>query len=345
MTVFPHPPARSVIRGVPRAALHVLLVLGLLMAALGYGAASAAPSATITVTTTADTLDAAAGNCAAITIAGLPGPDGVTSLREAVCAANNSPGSTITFGVNGTFTLTRTGVNEDAAATGDLDLLSNVTITGKGATNTIIDGNNSDRIFDIDPLQGSNAVVSISGVTIQHGSVNPAAINLGGGVATGGSSTVTISNSTITANQSVSGTGGGLEAFGALTLTNVTVSNNIADAQGGGIRATGNTTISGSTITGNSSEVGGGLWLGSASGISMSVTESTISGNHAVDRPGGLGAASEDGGGLYIDTDGSVTIQRSTISGNDASRNGGGIYFRDNPSGSVGSLGLTNNTI
>src|SRR4051794_24155061 len=53
-------------------------------------AAAAAPSAAISVTTTGDTLDAAGGNCAAILLGSLPGPDGVTSLREAVCAANNN---------------------------------------------------------------------------------------------------------------------------------------------------------------------------------------------------------------------------------------------------------------
>src|SRR5689334_5476185 len=267
MIRLPKRPARPVVR-------PLFLVLTLLVSLLGLSASRAAPSATITVTTTGDTLDAAAGNCAAITVASLPGLDGVTSLREAICAANNTAGTdTITFGVNGTFTLTRTGVNEDGNSTGDLDLLSNITITGNGAGNTIIDGNNSDRVLDIDPLQGSGAVVSISGVTIQHGRVDPAAINLGAGVATGGSSTVTISNSTITANNSVSGTGGGIEAFNSLTLTNVTVSNNTADAQGGGVRAVGTLNISGSTISGNSSELGGGLWLGSAAGISMNLTD------------------------------------------------------------------------
>src|SRR5690242_14780344 len=100
-----------------------------------------------------------------------------------------------------------------------------------------------------------------------------------------------------------------------------------------------------STISGNSGETGGGAWLGSATGISMSIADSTISGNHAVDRPGGLGALSEDGGGIEVDTDGSVSISRSTISGNDASRNGGGVYFRDNPNGSVGTLSLVNDTV
>jgi hypothetical protein len=55
----------------------------------------------ITVTTTNDVLDAAAG-CAAVTVASLPGPDGVISLREAMCAANNNPASdTVRFNIPG----------------------------------------------------------------------------------------------------------------------------------------------------------------------------------------------------------------------------------------------------
>jgi len=56
----------------------------------------------ITVTTTNDVLDAADGTCDAITVASLPGPDGVISLREAMCAANNNPGSdTVRFNIPG----------------------------------------------------------------------------------------------------------------------------------------------------------------------------------------------------------------------------------------------------
>ncbi len=89
-------------------------------------------AAGITVTTTADTVDAA-GTCVAVTLASLPGPDGQTSLREAVCAANNNAGAdTITFSVNGTFALTG-AANEDNGGSGDLDVKQSLAINGNGA--------------------------------------------------------------------------------------------------------------------------------------------------------------------------------------------------------------------
>ena len=58
--------------------------------------------AVILVTTNNDVLDAAGGVCANVTLASLPGPDGATSLREAICAANNNAGAdTINFGIQG----------------------------------------------------------------------------------------------------------------------------------------------------------------------------------------------------------------------------------------------------
>ncbi len=64
-------------------------------------------------------LDAAA-TCPSVTLASLPGPDGQTSLREAVCAANSNAGAdTITFSVNGTFALTGSA-NEDNGSAGDV---------------------------------------------------------------------------------------------------------------------------------------------------------------------------------------------------------------------------------
>src|SRR5262245_25910113 len=89
---------------------------------------------------------------------------GHISLRSAIQAANSKPNAdTIIIGA-GIFKLTIPGANEDAAATGDLDINSKVTIKGKGANQTFIDGNSLDRVFHV--LGGT---VKISGVTIEHG--------------------------------------------------------------------------------------------------------------------------------------------------------------------------------
>jgi hypothetical protein len=92
---------------------------------------------------------------------------GHISLRSAIMAADANGGSNTIKLRNGTFTLTIAGANEDASATGDLDITSNVTINGAGAGKTVIDGNNLDRVIQV--LRGH---VKISGVTIQHGMAN-----------------------------------------------------------------------------------------------------------------------------------------------------------------------------
>src|SRR6266568_996580 len=65
------------------------------------GFASPASAETIVVTTLADTADPpfnADGACGTGTVGDLPGADGLISLREAIIAANNTPGAhTITF--------------------------------------------------------------------------------------------------------------------------------------------------------------------------------------------------------------------------------------------------------
>src|SRR5215216_4717200 len=120
----------------PRASQRIVSDLALIaMLAWAAGAAPAAYAATYSVTKTADT---AVGAC-----------DSDCSLREAIIAANAAPGAdTITLPA-GTFTLTRAGAGEDAAATGDLDIAGDLTIAGKGAGTTIIDGGGIDRVVDV----------------------------------------------------------------------------------------------------------------------------------------------------------------------------------------------------
>ena len=86
---------------------------------------------------------------------------GHISLRSAIMAADAKGGSNTISLKGGTYTLTIAGANEDASATGDLDITSNLTIKGAGASSTIIDGNSLDRVIEV--LHGK---VNISGVTI-----------------------------------------------------------------------------------------------------------------------------------------------------------------------------------
>src|SRR2546422_794439 len=65
--------------------------------------------------------------------------DGVLSFREAVLAANASPKADTINLPAGTYTLALAGAGEDHAATGDLDIKGDLTISGAGAEQTTID--------------------------------------------------------------------------------------------------------------------------------------------------------------------------------------------------------------
>jgi CSLREA domain-containing protein len=274
------------------------------LAAVLLGSFSAG-AATFVVTTTTD------ANHGACTVS-------LCSLRDAVIAANANAGAdTITLPA-GTYMLTLTGVNEDAAATGDLDVTGDLTINGAGSATTTINGNGTDRVFQVIGA----VTLTLNGVTITGGNTTASSTQDGGGILTGFSAgTLILNNCVVTGNNGAGGQGGGIFANN-VTLTNSTVSGNSTSSQGAGIFAT-SATISGSTITNNNStgDQGGGLFLINGS---STITNSTISSNSA-----GAGA---DGGGIYLN--GSInanapallTITNSTFSNNSAP-DGGGIFI------------------
>ncbi|MEM7316495.1 MAG: CSLREA domain-containing protein, partial [Planctomycetota bacterium] len=127
-----------------RAAIAVSIGLLLLaFVALSISQRSAEAASTINVNSTADNLTAGDGNC---------------TLREAITNANNDSDSTSGDCVAGsgddtivlqaaTYTMSLGPAGDNANATGDFDILDNLTIIGAGARDTIIDGNDLDRIF------------------------------------------------------------------------------------------------------------------------------------------------------------------------------------------------------
>ena len=74
---------------------------------------------------------------------------GHISLRSAIQAADAHPGASTIVVPAGTFLLTIAGADENAAATGDLDINGSVKIKGKGAGSTLVDGNQLDRVFQV----------------------------------------------------------------------------------------------------------------------------------------------------------------------------------------------------
>jgi len=165
-------------------------------------AASAAGAAVITVTTTLDdTIDN--GNC---------------TLREAILSANfDFPYDQCTEGVGydvvlvpaGTYTLTKVGA-DDVGVYGDLDIFTEMAVTGVGTDQTIIDGDGEDRVFDI-----VSADVDLELMTIRNGQVlageRGGCIRIDDQDGTGGDQDVMLDGVRVTGCQA-DGPGGGLAA-------------------------------------------------------------------------------------------------------------------------------------
>ena len=304
--------------------------------------------------------------------------DGDCSLREAIISANTDGNYNDDCGTESgldadTIELQNPGyclslknatptTDEDAAATGDLDILDDLTIQGGGQEFTFIDagaGDNSDttevcstlgdRIFEI----AAGTTVNIIGLTIEGGSGvsdgggiyvsnssdaldtvlnlqkitidNNSSLVNGGGLY-GNTSTITLTDSTVSNNSITtdgSGYGGGIYAYSStLTLKNSTVSGNVITsgigAYGAGIRALEGddsdtiTTLINSTVSGNRAEgandsYGGGIYRQKGT---INLLGSTVSGNRAE------GANVSYGGGLYLSSSGTLKSKNSIFSGN-----------------------------
>lgn len=171
-----------------------------------------------------------------------------------------------------------------------------------------------------------------------------------GRVLTINSGTTTIRNLKIT-NGQTPGLGGGIYVATAAVLVNVLVTGNTAGAMqfGGGIEADlgSSLTLVNSTVSNNSAGSSGGIDMFRAK---ASLTNSTVTGNHATRAPGpdpdGCGFGSPAvvyacAGGIW-NYQGSLALVNSTVSGNTAAYRGGGVatYVRLFPDGTPRS-GLT----
>jgi hypothetical protein len=300
------------------------------MAAAGVGSASSMSKATLCVR--------AGGHC-------------FSTIQAAVDAARD--GDTIQIGP-GTFA-------------GGVSIDKSVNLVGAGAGATVVRGGGP--VLTIGAFgAASEPTVSISGVTLTGGITNSSpesvpfvgadlVVARGGGIEIppnadfSGGATVTISNSVISGNR-VAPTatlpigppcptgpcpyagayGGGIDNWGAVTLTNSAVSNNqvggllASDAEGGGIWSLGSLTLSHSVVSGNSAaaaapngrfvNAGGIFAVSGALAIDSSVVNSnsadlSTSFPNSVDQGAGVG-------GIHVTDSTTATISNTLISGNSA---------------------------
>lgn len=251
---------------------------------------------TITVTSTADS--------------------GSGSLRNAIANANS--GDTIQFDVS-------TNGTPIQLTSGELAISSSLTITGNGAANTIIDAQQSSRIFDITSAAGN---VTLGGMTLENGKTTAAgrssAGGAGGAIFSASTATLALSADVLTGNSTTGNqaSGGAIFANGPVTIVNSTISGNSTSgpnaAYGGAIYSAAAVSVLGSTLSGNSTagihSYGGALFTFG----DIKLTNSTVTGNRTT------GAGSNAGA---IWTGAALTAINSTVAQNSASSGQtGGIY-------------------
>jgi predicted outer membrane repeat protein len=216
-----------------------------------------------------------------------------------------------------------------------IDIAHDLTIEGPGAGTMAVSGNDAVGVFHIE----SGVTVAISDLTIEKGSAQN-----GGGIFNDGR--LTVSESSLSDNLAATG-GGAIWSNGPVAVTDSTLAGNSADYYGGAIYSASDGTLSvtGSTLSDNSatsSEInypgyayGGGI----AAYGKATVAGTTLAGNRAASFGGGSG-----GGGIYVG--GTMNVTDTTVSGNTNSivagaNDGDGGAGIEN----VGTLTVTDSTV
>jgi len=143
----------------------------------------------------------------------------------------------------------------------------------------------------------------------------------------GPSFSLTLTGVKVLSNQA-QGDGAGIYTGSPMTATGIVVSGNSTTINGGGIYNEGETTITNSTISGNTAEGGGGMFLTGSNEVVIRGT--TLSTNRAV------------GGGAISGRSGvTINLTNSTLSGNIGSDVGAGFYT--NGSANLNFVTIANN--
>ncbi len=291
--------------------------------------------------------------------------DGYTSLREAIFATNTVPGPDEIRFDPALFTAAPRTI---LLTHGELAITDSLTLTGPGAELLTIDASGNDptpdrnngdgsRVFLVDDGGDSFASITIDGLRLSGGDLRLSSgdfSNYGGAIRS--VENLTITRSVISDNSAFGGggvyqrtgmlsvadsifkdnraaKGGGIyNVVSAVTLQQSDLRDNMASRAGGGMFSSHSPlTLVGGTISGNSALAGGGLYLynrtPSADPYKITITGATISNNTAMTSSGG-GIRHR---GSNRPTAPPIEVRASTITGNKAASQGGGVYFEGYP--------------
>ncbi|WP_461506297.1 choice-of-anchor Q domain-containing protein [Rhodopirellula baltica] len=256
--------------------------------------------------------------------------DGMVSLREAIQASNSNTAINADTEAGSP---TSTEIDSISFADGlssillgsELEITESLRISLGDSSGQIVSGDNASRIFAIN-ASGDDAVsVDLSGLTLQDGVAES-----GGAIYVGSGQSLSLTNVTLTGNIATgddADMGGGALANdgGNVTIDGSTIVGNIANGasgSGGGILNLGTLTVSGGEISDNSANRAGG-GIEATAGSSTTLTDVLMELNVA--GPDGS-AAPGNGGALHISGDGNADISGGTIRDNTAAREGGGLW-------------------
>jgi hypothetical protein len=233
-------------------------------------------------------------NCSAREAISVANQDGSTS--EDSCGVSGALGDdTVVLGP-GPYSLTLAGLGEDSNVTGDLDARTDptggdLTIQGAGGSTTTLNATGlGDRVLH-NPATDASNTLTIVGLKLT-GALIPG--QFGGGLDHINAGDVALNDVIVSGN--TAGTGAGIAFSGpgtsSLSLTNTTVGpNNNGTVGGGGITASGAAvTLTDSDVTSNSAPTGGGIQLVSGASLVASGATTEIKQNAATVQGGGIQA-------------------------------------------------------
>ena len=186
------------------------------------------------------------------------------TLRAAIMEANALGGSHNILLASGTYSLSRSGVGEDLADTGDLDVTATIHILNATNNPPVVLGNFDDRVFDVHT--GGN--LTLENVHVSGGQANVDGTTHGGGIRVNGDAELNLSQAVLSSN--VGNIGGAIYSDGVVNIEDSEFFNNVITddvvltsfADGAAILSRGQLRVNRSTFRSNGVIPGGeGLFL------------------------------------------------------------------------------------